>query len=322
MARDDTAAGLVRGRRSPGRVRDPPGVPGRRRVAGPAAARRGVARVRGRKGRRGRGLVRHGSLGSAGRGPVARRRPARYPVPAARYRAGHRQLPGTGRRVAGGDSALRGQGQPPSPAAGLPARSRMPVRGRLLGGGPGGHPGRRRPVGRAVHQSGQTRRRHRPRLEGRGVAVRRRQRHRAGQDHPERPQISSAAAHRHRRRRHGRRPGQVRDPARTGTRTGPASPVTGPDPVRAGLPRRIPDHGPPGVGRPDPPMRADHGRPDHRRDHAGHAGRGRRVPPRYDTDPPPLADYAAAIRGAAARLPYPVQLACEPGRAIAAPAAP
>jgi ornithine decarboxylase len=43
-------------------------------------------------------------------------------------------------------------------------------------------------------------------------------------------------------------------------------------------------------------------------------------PVRYDTDPPPLADYAAAIARAAARLPYPVQLACEPGRAIAAPA--
>jgi ornithine decarboxylase len=43
-------------------------------------------------------------------------------------------------------------------------------------------------------------------------------------------------------------------------------------------------------------------------------------PVRYDTDPPPLAGYAAAISAAAARLPYPVQLACEPGRAIAAPA--
>jgi len=43
-------------------------------------------------------------------------------------------------------------------------------------------------------------------------------------------------------------------------------------------------------------------------------------PVRYDTDPPPLADYAAAINTAAAQLPYPVQLACEPGRAIAAPA--
>jgi ornithine decarboxylase len=43
-------------------------------------------------------------------------------------------------------------------------------------------------------------------------------------------------------------------------------------------------------------------------------------PARYDTDPPPLADYAAAIKAAAAQLPYPVQLACEPGRAIAAPA--
>jgi len=43
-------------------------------------------------------------------------------------------------------------------------------------------------------------------------------------------------------------------------------------------------------------------------------------PARYDTDPPPLASYAATIDGAAARLPYPVQLACEPGRAIAAPA--
>jgi ornithine decarboxylase len=43
-------------------------------------------------------------------------------------------------------------------------------------------------------------------------------------------------------------------------------------------------------------------------------------PVRYDTDPPPLADYAAAISTAAAQLPYPVQLACEPGRAIAAPA--
>lgn len=43
-------------------------------------------------------------------------------------------------------------------------------------------------------------------------------------------------------------------------------------------------------------------------------------PVRYDTDPPPLAEYAAAINDAAAQLPYPVQLACEPGRAIAAPA--
>jgi ornithine decarboxylase len=43
-------------------------------------------------------------------------------------------------------------------------------------------------------------------------------------------------------------------------------------------------------------------------------------PVRYDTDPPPLAAYAAAIGDAAAHLPYPVQLACEPGRAIAAPA--
>jgi len=43
-------------------------------------------------------------------------------------------------------------------------------------------------------------------------------------------------------------------------------------------------------------------------------------PVRYDTDPPPLAEYAAAISRAAARLPYPVRLACEPGRAIAAPA--
>jgi ornithine decarboxylase len=43
-------------------------------------------------------------------------------------------------------------------------------------------------------------------------------------------------------------------------------------------------------------------------------------PVRYDTDPPPLTDYAAAITTAAAELPYPVQLACEPGRAIAAAA--
>ena len=43
-------------------------------------------------------------------------------------------------------------------------------------------------------------------------------------------------------------------------------------------------------------------------------------PVRYDADPPPLAAYAAAIGQAVARLPYPVQLACEPGRAIAAPA--
>ena len=40
----------------------------------------------------------------------------------------------------------------------------------------------------------------------------------------------------------------------------------------------------------------------------------------YDVAPPPLGEYAAAISRAAARLPYPVQLACEPGRAIAAPA--
>jgi ornithine decarboxylase len=43
-------------------------------------------------------------------------------------------------------------------------------------------------------------------------------------------------------------------------------------------------------------------------------------PVRYDADPPPLAEYAAAIGLATALLPYPVQLACEPGRAIAAPA--
>ena len=43
-------------------------------------------------------------------------------------------------------------------------------------------------------------------------------------------------------------------------------------------------------------------------------------PVRYDTDPPPLADYAAVISYAAARLPYPLTVACEPGRAIAAPA--
>jgi ornithine decarboxylase len=41
-------------------------------------------------------------------------------------------------------------------------------------------------------------------------------------------------------------------------------------------------------------------------------------PVRYDTDPPPLAEYAAAINDAAVYLPYPVQLACESGRAIAA----
>jgi len=43
-------------------------------------------------------------------------------------------------------------------------------------------------------------------------------------------------------------------------------------------------------------------------------------PVRYDTDPPPLAEYGAVISRAAARLPYPVRLACEPGRAIVAPA--
>ncbi len=43
-------------------------------------------------------------------------------------------------------------------------------------------------------------------------------------------------------------------------------------------------------------------------------------PARYDTDPPPLTEYAAAIYDAVAGLPYPVRLACEPGRAIAAPA--
>ena len=43
-------------------------------------------------------------------------------------------------------------------------------------------------------------------------------------------------------------------------------------------------------------------------------------PVRYDADPPPLAEYAAAISRAAAKLPYPVRLACEPGRAIAASA--
>ena len=43
-------------------------------------------------------------------------------------------------------------------------------------------------------------------------------------------------------------------------------------------------------------------------------------PVRYDAAPPPLSEFAAAISDAAAELPYPVQLACEPGRAIAAAA--
>lgn len=43
-------------------------------------------------------------------------------------------------------------------------------------------------------------------------------------------------------------------------------------------------------------------------------------PVRYRRDPPPMTDYAAVIFGAAADLPYPVELACEPGRAIAASA--
>ncbi len=43
------------------------------------------------------------------------------------------------------------------------------------------------------------------------------------------------------------------------------------------------------------------------------------LPGRCDTDPPPLAEYAAAINDAAAYLPYPVRLACEPGPAIATP---
>jgi diaminopimelate decarboxylase len=38
-------------------------------------------------------------------------------------------------------------------------------------------------------------------------------------------------------------------------------------------------------------------------------------PVRYDTDPPP-ARYAVAISEAAAGLPYPVALACEPALAI------
>jgi ornithine decarboxylase len=40
----------------------------------------------------------------------------------------------------------------------------------------------------------------------------------------------------------------------------------------------------------------------------------------YAGSPPPIADYANVIRRAASHLPYRVQLACEPGRAIAAPA--
>jgi ornithine decarboxylase len=43
-------------------------------------------------------------------------------------------------------------------------------------------------------------------------------------------------------------------------------------------------------------------------------------PVRYHAEPPPLAEYAAAIHKAVTHLPYPVQLACEPGRAIATPA--
>ena len=43
------------------------------------------------------------------------------------------------------------------------------------------------------------------------------------------------------------------------------------------------------------------------------------LPVRCDTDPPPLAEYAAAIKDAAVYLPYPVRLACEPGPAIATP---
>jgi ornithine decarboxylase len=43
-------------------------------------------------------------------------------------------------------------------------------------------------------------------------------------------------------------------------------------------------------------------------------------PVRYDVAPPPLTEYAVAISKAATHLPYAVRLACEPGRAIAAPA--
>ena len=69
MARDHRTAGLVRGRRSAGRVLRPPRVPGWCRVASPAAAGRGVAGIRGRQGCRRSGLVWHGGLGAFRRGP-------------------------------------------------------------------------------------------------------------------------------------------------------------------------------------------------------------------------------------------------------------
>ena len=158
MARDHGAAGLVRGRRSAGRVPGPPRVPGRRCVAGPAATGRGMAGVRGRQGCRGRGLVRHGGFGPPRRGPRRHRRAAGDPVPAARPRPGQGQLRRAGRCAARGGGPLRGQSQPPSPAPGLPARGRLQVRGRIVGGGPRGDPGRRGPVGDVVHPPGQTRR--------------------------------------------------------------------------------------------------------------------------------------------------------------------
>jgi ornithine decarboxylase len=113
----------------------------------------------------------------------------------------------------------------------------------------------------------------------------------------------------------GRRP---RRPPAADRRPGRAAPA------RARLPRRVADALPRGLGR---------GAAAGRRGAAG-AGRGPGsgsdlldlgggFPARYaDVEPPPLAEFAAAIRaGIAAHLPYrPATLAVEPGRALVAEA--
>ena len=113
---------------------------------------------------------------------------------------------------------------------------------------------------------------------------------------------------------------QVRGAVQAGARTGAACRFAGPDPVRAGVPRRVADDG---SRSSDGPIRQC------ARIMTELAADGIRLemldlgggfPVRYDADPPPLAEYAAVISRAVAQLPYPVQLACEPGRAIAAPA--
>ena len=158
VARGQGAARVLRGRRGPGRLPDPPRLHGRGRVAAAAAAGRGVARVRG--GKAAADVAWYGMEASARwgvtRSIAARRSATPYLLlDLARARESFRALAAA---LPGMAVHYAVKANPHRSAAGLPAPRRVPVRGRILGGGPRGDPGRCGPGNGAVHPSGQARR--------------------------------------------------------------------------------------------------------------------------------------------------------------------